>query len=168
MTEPAYQSWDPPLTNDGTLEALAAWQDGRCAICDHRGTLRLDHDHDTGLVRGWLCSSCNITESRYSSVTDLRFTAYRANPPTAVLGIELRYVAHRMTMIGKKAMTVRLDDELAARVEIIAKVHGIPIADAIREALEGYVAQQLGTDEFRAKLHATVEAEQRLLKENAQ
>ena len=63
-----------------------------------------------------------------------------------------------------KAMTVRIDDDLAARVETIARVRGVTIADAIREALEGYVAEHLATDEFRAKLRATVEADQRLLK----
>lgn len=63
-----------------------------------------------------------------------------------------------------KAMTVRLDDDLAARVEMIAKVQEISIADAVREALEVYVRVRLATDEFRAKLRATVEAEQQLLK----
>jgi predicted transcriptional regulator len=62
-----------------------------------------------------------------------------------------------------KAFTVRLDDGLAARVETVAKVDGIPIAELVRQALEGYVVLKLATDEFRAKLHATVEANQRLL-----
>lgn|GEM_PF-6558418 len=64
-----------------------------------------------------------------------------------------------------KAMTVRLDDDLATRVETIAKVYGIPIADAVRIALEDYVREQLASDTFRAKLHATVQAEQQLLEE---
>ena len=41
-------------------------QDGRCAVCrtdqpgGRWGTLVVDHDHDTGAVRGLLCNNCNI------------------------------------------------------------------------------------------------------------
>lgn len=37
-------------------------QNCRCAICGGRGTflLAVDHHHDNGLVRGLLCSSCNL------------------------------------------------------------------------------------------------------------
>jgi hypothetical protein len=45
--------------------ALWESQDGRCAICqreldrtDYRRT-HLDHNHDTGAVRGFLCIACN-------------------------------------------------------------------------------------------------------------
>ena len=45
------------------LEDVAAMleaQDGRCLIC-HRDDVRLsvDHDHQTGRVRGLLCNNCN-------------------------------------------------------------------------------------------------------------
>jgi hypothetical protein len=50
-------------------EQLCASQGGRCAICrtDKPGGTQaadrmvwsIDHDHDTGKVRGLLCSACN-------------------------------------------------------------------------------------------------------------
>ena len=46
-------------------ECLWAEQDGKCAICGtsdpdhHCGTLLVDHDHETGRVRGLLCNCCN-------------------------------------------------------------------------------------------------------------
>ena len=39
-----------------------AFHDGRCAICGRKNELVEDHDHNTGLFRGWLCRSCNTSE----------------------------------------------------------------------------------------------------------
>jgi hypothetical protein len=47
------------LTPEAFADLLAI-QDGRCAIC--RGPMVkpcVDHDHETGLVRGILCDPCN-------------------------------------------------------------------------------------------------------------
>ena len=41
-------------------------QEGRCAICKRPGgtgraeTLVVDHDHETGFIRGLLCPQCNV------------------------------------------------------------------------------------------------------------
>lgn len=42
---------------------LIVKQDGRCAVCKKelmRSTAKLDHNHKSGKVRGFLCSQCNV------------------------------------------------------------------------------------------------------------
>lgn len=56
--------------NQKTYEDILRTQNGKCAICgcDTGGTSRsgnikklsVDHDHDTGKVRGLLCNMCNV------------------------------------------------------------------------------------------------------------
>jgi hypothetical protein len=41
------------------FKAMAAAQDGRCAICQRTRKLTVDHCHKTGKIRGLLCGSCN-------------------------------------------------------------------------------------------------------------
>ena len=37
--------------------------DGRCEYCGNdQGPLCLDHDHETGKFRGWLCHPCNLSD----------------------------------------------------------------------------------------------------------
>lgn len=48
----------------GDYDRLFAEQGGRCAICGKHQTefkkrLFIDHDHETGVVRGLLCIKCN-------------------------------------------------------------------------------------------------------------
>lgn len=77
------------------------WQRGRCAICGlgnpkgpydgvhyNAAGFVIDHDHVTGLMRGWLCTGCNISEGTSGSGQAER---YRENPPAVMLGIKVRY-----------------------------------------------------------------------------
>ena len=50
----------------------------------------LDHSHQTGLVRGWLCHGCNTGEG-FGGVPGGRFERYRERNPASILGIEIRY-----------------------------------------------------------------------------
>jgi hypothetical protein len=47
------------LTTD-EYEGLLASQGGRCAICGNPDADNVDHDHETGKVRGILCFKCNV------------------------------------------------------------------------------------------------------------
>lgn len=45
----------------GMLNPPAEAKSGRCEICGkHKDMLNLDHDHSTGIIRGWLCRTCNL------------------------------------------------------------------------------------------------------------
>lgn len=58
---------------DITLEdydTMLKEQDGRCAICDTtnpgtKGVFYVDHNHDTGEVRGLLCNNCNSALGKF-------------------------------------------------------------------------------------------------------
>ena len=46
--------------NHGIVNATGETKSGCCEICGtHRGSLHMDHCHSTGLIRGWLCFTCN-------------------------------------------------------------------------------------------------------------
>jgi hypothetical protein len=70
------------------LRVLSAWQGGECAVCGQPNAHTLDHDHETGLVRGWLCQSCNWQEPGGAD----RFLRYRVTNPASMLGLQIRYV----------------------------------------------------------------------------
>lgn len=47
------------LSEDDFISMVDA-QHGRCAICGAECELVVDHDHETGKVRGLLCRNCNL------------------------------------------------------------------------------------------------------------
>ena len=54
-----------------------------CQVCGAPSELCVDHDHETGLVRGLLCLRCNTAEGNGSR----RFEDWRKNPPAAFLAL---------------------------------------------------------------------------------
>lgn len=54
-------------------ESLLRQQRGRCFLCGKKPTTRrlaVDHDHETKVIRGLLCTSCNV---RLSGLEDAAF-----------------------------------------------------------------------------------------------
>jgi hypothetical protein len=68
-------------------EQLLILQDGRCAICltrPRKRRLAVDHDHETGEVRGLLCTRCNhgiLGKAHDSAEMLTRAAAYLLHPP---------------------------------------------------------------------------------------
>ena len=81
---------DPERARSIAWKLLADWQDDRCAVCGGRSDF-LDHDHKTGLVRGWLCHCCNTGEGSPTYIPGDWFERYREKNPATILGIEIRY-----------------------------------------------------------------------------
>lgn len=64
----------------GDYERMLAEQGGGCAICGRppgRVSLHVDHDHESGRVRGLLCVSCNNALGQLQESHDLLVEAMR-------------------------------------------------------------------------------------------
>lgn len=100
MPDPDTWQWNPDaymadfpahVLADARGDAMIrAWQDGRCALCNRRDPLIEDHDHVTGLVRGYLCRGCNIREGVYRGPAS-PFGRYRERHPANMLRLRMVY-----------------------------------------------------------------------------
>ena len=57
------------------FDRMFAEQDGRCAICREAPAEHVDHDHETGRVRGLLCFNCNGALGQFRDRRDLMLAA---------------------------------------------------------------------------------------------
>lgn len=58
-----------------------------CATCRNPWAAIVDHDHQTGLVRGYLCRDCNRVIDGCPHLAGCRFADYLQQPPAARLSI---------------------------------------------------------------------------------
>jgi hypothetical protein len=54
--------------SNADYEVLFQRQGGKCALCKETARLEVDHDHETGRVRGLLCHSCNVSIERVCKI----------------------------------------------------------------------------------------------------
>lgn len=94
--EPACWSWSlPPVPEEPLGDYMRmdvylfiAFHDGRCAICGAAPADVEDHDHSTGMTRGYLCRGCNVQEG---VSTHPLFNRYRSRNPASILRVRLPY-----------------------------------------------------------------------------
>ena len=60
----------------GSYDVMLEKQKGRCLICERHHSelkriLEVDHDHETGQIRGLLCGKCNVGIGHITDVTAL-------------------------------------------------------------------------------------------------
>lgn len=62
---------------DEDVAAMVEAQGGGCAICAVRPAEHVDHDHETGAVRGVLCFTCNVGLGNFGDEPERLLLAHR-------------------------------------------------------------------------------------------
>jgi len=62
-----------------------------------------------------------------------------------------------------KTMTLRLSDEQAQKLETLARVEGIPVSEAVRDAIDRRIEARRKDKAFQDRLKRTVEENARAL-----
>ena len=90
-SEPACWRWPLPADHrEYSPDGMFGWHQSRCAICAGGPGVVIDHDHETGLVRGLLCASCNVAEPRHDGV----FALYRKVSPAYMFDVDVMFSSY--------------------------------------------------------------------------
>lgn len=65
--------------------------------------------------------------------------------------------------MSPKAMSLRLAENQAAELAAVARADGMPISEAIREAIDKHIAERKTDPDFQKSLKACLEEDQRVL-----
>ena len=80
---------------EGVLKQLVLRQGGKCGVCNNPFTRTdgacLDHDHNTGIIRGALHRSCNGAEGRVKTKAQMGHKGVAADDYVIGLGKYLEY-----------------------------------------------------------------------------
>jgi hypothetical protein len=66
-------------------------------------------------------------------------------------------------MAGQKNMTLRLSAAQADELEAVARVEGISVSDAVREAITEHIDRKRKDKAFRERLRAVMERDREIL-----
>jgi hypothetical protein len=59
---------------------------------------------------------------------------------------------------------MRLPEPMAAELAAVARADGIPISEAVRQAIEKHIAERRADEEFQKRLKKLLEEDERVLK----
>jgi predicted DNA-binding protein len=62
-----------------------------------------------------------------------------------------------------KAFTMRLPEEKAAELEAVARADGVPVSEAVREAIDHHIDARRQDKDFQARLTKLIEDNQHVL-----
>ncbi len=62
-----------------------------------------------------------------------------------------------------KATTIRIDDELKAEVDAVARADDVPASEVIRAALYRYIAERKSDPQFQARLRELLEKDREVI-----
>lgn len=65
--------------------------------------------------------------------------------------------------MSEKALTVRLPADQAAELEAVAATDGIPVAEAVRQAVNSHIERRRKDKRFQARLKASFERNRQIL-----
>lgn len=69
--------------------------------------------------------------------------------------------------MDRKAMTLRLSQEQAEALEAVAQADGVPVAEAVRVAIDEHIERRRKDRAFQDRLQASMERNQRILEKLA-
>lgn len=62
-----------------------------------------------------------------------------------------------------KAFTMRLPDEKAAELEAVARADGVPVSEAVRDAIDRHIEARRKDEDFQSRLTKLIEDNKRVL-----
>ena len=87
---------------------------GICEICGRTGNVNRDHNHETGVIRGVLCISCNMGLARFKDDAELVRAALNWLLTAGASEQYMDWMRERRTLAHKRAAAVALRKDARA------------------------------------------------------
>lgn len=65
-------------------------------------------------------------------------------------------------------MSLRLSEEMAAKIGAVARTDGVPVTEAIREAIANHIATRQASKDFKQRLQKRLEEDREILERLAE